>query len=254
MFWSTTQLGRAIRRKHPCQKPEERCCAAATAIDNDRFLVVGGHTDTILFDESCRVYDTRTRKWSKDWPDLNIGRRGHTCVTTNNKVYVIGGCGYKKGSLDSIEVLDLSESTPRWRILPQRLKHKRSCYAAATLEDPSKVIVVGGLNKNGDLASCEIVCLEQGQEGQTRTVPSLMTPRCELSLVAVENRFLVAVGGKCNRWEHLSLVEVLDLAAAPEEQRWRSLPSMRTARYGCTAFFLQGTTKLWLRAGAAPRT
>ena len=68
--------------------PEERCCAAATAIDNDRFLVVGGHTDTILFDESCRVYDTRTRKWSKDWPDLNIGRRGHTCVTTNNKVWM----------------------------------------------------------------------------------------------------------------------------------------------------------------------
>ena len=103
--------------------PEERCYAAATAIDNDRFLVVGGHTDTILFDKSCRVYDTRTRKWSKDWPDLNIGRRGHSCVTTNNKVYVIGGCGYKK--VDSIEVLDLSESTPRW-------KHKRSFYAAAT--------------------------------------------------------------------------------------------------------------------------
>ena len=81
MFWSTTLAKKSFFDAHThTSLPEKRCCAAATAIDK---VIVSFRllADTILSDESCRVYDTRGGKWSQDWPDLNIGRRKpHLCV------------------------------------------------------------------------------------------------------------------------------------------------------------------------------
>ena len=227
-----------------------------TAIDNHRFLVVGGTSPGTVCGKSCRVYDTRTREWSQDWPDLNIGRIHHTCVTTNNKVYVIGGYNYEEGGeLDSIEELDLSVPTPRWRILPQRLQCNREvCCAAVDPKDPNKVIVVGGRNKSGVLASCETVSLEEEQEGQTRTMPSLTTERYNFSLVAVKKRFLVVIGGERvteGTSERLSSVEVLDLYEAPEEQQWRALPSMRIVRRSFAALFSPRNNKIVVMGGGA---
>ena len=86
------------------------------------------------------------------WPDLNIARYYHACVcinnnnskTNNNKVvYAIGG--NNSGPLDRIEELDLSVGKPRWRILPQRLKKKRSgCSVVVDPTNPNNLIVVGG--------------------------------------------------------------------------------------------------------------
>ena len=198
--------------------PDKRWSSAATAIDDHRFLVVGGLP--LSSSKSCCLYDTRTKEWSQDWPDLNIGRSRHTCVTTNNKVYVIAGYNDENGGpLDSIEELDLSLPTPRWRVLPQRLKTKRDfCCAVVDPTDPNTVIVVGGSDTEHEpLASCEIVSLEEEQnhEGRTRTIPSLRTKRFRFGLVVVENRFLVAIGGGLSTV--LDSVEVLDLYEGPRD-------------------------------------
>ena len=234
--------------------PRRRLFSAATAIDDHRFLVVaGGGTSTY---KSCCVYDTRTKEWSDDWPDLNIGRESPTCVTTKNKVYAIGGRNSEEGgSLDSIEELDLSLRTPRWRVLPQRLQTKRSsCCAVVDPTDPNAVIVVGGVSSRGreTLTSCEIVSLEEepNHDGHTRTIPSLMTARSKFGLVVVENRFLVAIGGE-NEVTYSASVEVLDLYEAPRDQQWHALPSMRMRRCRFTVSYSPRSHKIVVVGGYA---
>ena len=174
--------------------PEVFFNSAATAIDEHRFLVVGGASPTDLgghYECSCRVYDTRTKKWSTNWPALNNARFMHACVCTNNKVYAIGG--YCFDYLNTVEELDLSLRTPEWRVLPQRLQKKRSlCSAVVDPTNPNNIIVVGGAGEGGD--SCEIISLT-AQEGPTETIPPLTTGREGLRTVVVENRFIVAMGG-----------------------------------------------------------
>ena len=220
--------------------PEGRGLSAATAIDEHRLLVVGGYTGTVV--GSCRMYDTRTKKWFTDWPDLNHARYLHTCVcTNNNKVYAIGGRNdqWRDGhALDTVEELDLSRGTPQWRILPQRLKKARAgCSAVVDPTNPNNIIVVGGECEGYCEDSCEIVSLEQAQEGQTTTIPSLPTPRGHHTLVLVENRFVVAMGGYNDRGQTVSAVEVLDLGEDPLQRQWRPLPSIKTARYQFAAFY-----------------
>ena len=79
---------------------------------------------------------------------------------------------------------------------------------------------------------------QQKKEGQTRTLPSMMTPRSEHTLILVENRFIVAMGGESNGSRIVSSVEYVDLEEEPQEQeQWRPLPSPKTARRSFAAFY-----------------
>ena len=232
--------------------PKERSGFAAITIDNQHLLVVGGKTArngvTNAYDSSCCVYDTKTREWS-DGPQLKIGRAHHTCVTAKSKVYALGGWVGGNRSLDFVEVLDLSLPLPSWRILPQRLGKKRmGCQAVVDPKNPNNIIVVGGFNSTY-LRCCEVVSLQEGQEEQTRTIPSLMTPRCGHAMVLVENRFLVVMGGRNGCVGYLSSVEVLDLDEAPEQQQWHPLPSMSTGRFQFAAFYSPRNRKIVVAGG-----
>ena len=224
--------------------PEARSYSAAIAINDDRLLVVGGHKSST--EKSCVVYDTRSKEWSTDWP-LNIGRYSHASVYTHNKkAYVIGG--YNE---DSIEEIDLSLPSPSWRVLPQRLNKERSgCCAIAHPKNPNYIIVVGGSNSNFHLRCCEMICLDQTQGGQTRRLPPMTTPRARHALVLVENRFIVAMGGVSTGNRYLSSVEYLDLEEEPQEQQqWRPLPSMKTARRNFAAFYSSENHKIVVAGG-----
>ena len=231
--------------------PKERSGFAAITIDNQHLLVVGGEAVKDgwgSYSSRCCVYDTKTREWS-DGPQLKIRRGSHTCVFATNKVYALGGWGGGKRALDSIEVLDLSLALPSWRILPQRLKKKRKgCQAVVDPKNPNNIIVVGGFNSTY-LRCCEVVSLQEGQEEQTRTIPSLMTPRCGHAMVLVENRFLVVMGGRNGCVGYLSSVEVLDLDEAPEQQQWHPLPSMSTGRFRFAAFYSPRNRKIVVAGG-----
>ena len=186
-------------RTHP-PLPEKRSYSTATAIDDHSLLVIGGYSSST--ERSCYVYDTRSEEWSTDWPLLNIGRWYHASVYTNDKkAYVIGGYKSNTGPLDSIEEIDLSLPTPNWRVLSQGLNKKRSgCRAIAHPKNPNNVIVVGGYNDNESyndkhLRCCEMVCLDQTQDGQTR-LPSMTTPRAYHTLVLKQHAdisFLVSL-------------------------------------------------------------
>ena len=147
-------------------------------------------------------------------------------------------------------VLDLSLPCPSWRILPQRLKKERiGCQAVVDPKNLNNIIVVGGYNYKAYHSCCEVVSLQRGQEEQTRTIPSLMTPRCGHAMVLVENRFLVVMGGRNGCVGYLSSVEVLDLDEAPEQQQWHPLPSMSTGRFQFAAFYSPRNRKIVVAGG-----
>ena len=239
---STTQTF----EKHP-PLGETRFLSAATAIDNWWLLVTGG---SMTLDGSCHVYDTTGNKGSTDVSPLGIVRVKHACVCTNNKVYAIGGgnphFNGNESNLDIVEVLDLPPNRG-WNLLPQRLSKRRSgCCAVVHPKNPNIIIVVGGYNDNDKyLSCCETIALEQGQ---TVTLPSLMTPRAYHMLALVENRFVVAMGGYDGS-QVVSSVEYLDLEEATQQQQWRPLPSMNAARSFFAAFYSPRNQRIVVAGG-----
>ena len=72
-------------------------------------------------EKPCRVHDTRSKKWSTDWPLYNVGRFYHACVCTNDKKeYVIG-----VSSRQHQREIDLSLRTSRWRVLSRHTSRWR---------------------------------------------------------------------------------------------------------------------------------
>ena len=229
--------------------PEPRYASAATAI-GDGLVVTGGRP--FSNSKSALVYNKMTKDWSA-MADLNIGRLHHACVSTkDNKCYVLGGMtSNEDNAMDCIEELDLSTSNNNWRVLPKRLGETRAgCCAVMHPRDPHSIVVVGGKNCRNDneydndddndefnyLDSCEIVSLLGGEPQQPQPqLPSLTTPRAHHTLVVVEKRFLVVMGGYNSTNKRLTSVEVLDLE---NQQQWHSMPCMRIARSHFAAFYV----------------
>jgi len=69
---------------HPTYK------ACATDINATSFVTIGGG----VLENDISIYNTVTKSWSKPWPQLMEGRRGHSCVRVNDKVIVAGGYLY----------------------------------------------------------------------------------------------------------------------------------------------------------------
>merc|ERR1712112_708468 len=66
--------------------------ACATDINATSFVTIGGGVS----EKDISVYNTVTKSWSKPWPQLTKGRRGHSCVRVNDKVIVAGGYLYSE--------------------------------------------------------------------------------------------------------------------------------------------------------------
>ena len=64
--------------------------ACATDINATSFVTIGGGVE----ENDVSLYNTKTHSWSKPWPKLTEGRRGHSCVRVHDKIIVAGGYKY----------------------------------------------------------------------------------------------------------------------------------------------------------------
>jgi len=64
--------------------------ACATDINATSFVTIGGGVE----ENDVSLYNTQTGSWSKPWPKLTEGRRGHSCVRVHEHIIVAGGYLY----------------------------------------------------------------------------------------------------------------------------------------------------------------
>jgi hypothetical protein len=131
-----------------------RLMHSATLLSNGSVLVVGG-SDGFNSLRSTALYDPQADEWSPG-DDLAEPRFDHSAtLLADGKVMVAGGWdshGIEEGWLDSVEVYDPAGG--RWRDLGM-LGSKRVGHRAALLLD-GRVLLTGGYNEGGSLASAEI--------------------------------------------------------------------------------------------------
>ena len=205
----------------------------------------GWHSGIVLSDE--------TAEWNEeDWPPLEgEWRMYHTSVVLHHPdndqahtVAVLGGYQKFHGILNSVLLLDLSEPSKRWRKGPP-LNKKRCKFAAVVCN--GGVYVLGG-NFGGD-GGTNLNCIERMdvkdllQSSSARRKEEWTTLRCRLSTrrkgcsaVAVQNRYIVVMGG-CNQRQTwgLSSVDIIDTINLTVIEG----PSMNTPREWCSSTVLR---------------
>ena len=159
---------------------------------------------------------------SGSWPPLLGGWRcSHASVIVNGEkkeqqtIVVIGGAT-AKGATNSVLLMALDKDTKQWRDGPC-LNHNRACHAAVVCN--GSVYAMGGGSKEHRLDSIEridLVALLKSPCTTNNTNPwrtltcTLSTPRGGCQAAAVNNRFIVIVGGYNGSF--LSSTDILDTA------------------------------------------
>ena len=87
-----------------------------------KIYVVGGLDEDEHYDDqgvphTTYIYDTVDDTWDVG-PELITGRSDHCVFAVGTKVYAVGGYTDSYATLDSVEVLDTSASSPAWAAAP----------------------------------------------------------------------------------------------------------------------------------------
>ena len=171
-----------------------------------------------------------TPEWNEDdWPPLEGGwRYPHATVVLdhldkelhndNNNgqtVVVLGGHQQGQGDVNSVLLLNLADPDKQWRE-GTPLNKKRSGHAAAVCN--GAVYVMGGYDEGSfdsieridadDLLHSSLTSSTTHESNWTRLSCRLSTGRVGCCAVAVQNRYIVVMGGYRNCW--LSLVDIID--------------------------------------------
>ncbi|XP_028414532.1 kelch-like protein 5 isoform X2 [Dendronephthya gigantea] len=152
-------------------------------------------------------------------------KKNHRAELVNGKLFILGGTtsGLCKDALDSVVVYDFikNEFKP-CPSLPQPV------FAMSTVTWGHMIIVVGGLNKNGQVLND--VIMYDTETGQSESLPCMIHKRCGSSVV-IMNDVIVVFGGWNKEQGYLNSVESFTIGG----DGWKELPGMIEKRYYATA-------------------
>ena len=168
--------------------------------------------------QSGLVLLNNSAEWNEnDWPPLKGGSRyDHASVVLDHTVVVLGGYQQGQGVLNSVFLLNLAEPSKQWREGPPLIK-KRDEHSAVVCN--GGIYVMGGRNLLNCIERIDVHDLLQSSlTTSTKHASSWKTLNCRLSTerrrccaVAVENRYIVVMGGrKSKRGQDLSSVDIMD--------------------------------------------
>ena len=112
-------------------------------------LIVGGHTTTSGFSDSCVVFNTLDYTVT-ELPKLNKGRKLFALAESGGKFYAMGGASMRNGSfhiMQSIEVFDKEKN--KWEISSMQLSQQRFSHEAVSYN--GFIYVFGGQNNTSDI-------------------------------------------------------------------------------------------------------
>ena len=171
--------------------------------------------------QSDLVFLNETAEWNEnDWPPLMGGwRYDHASVVLDHTVVVLGGIDEGYDTTNSVLVLNLSEANKRWREGPP-MNEGRADLAAVVCN--GGIYTIGGSNRENPVFDCvERIdvhdLLQSSLTNSSSHASNWTTLNCRLSkgktarcAVAVENRYIVVMGGCDRRRRPLRSVEVID--------------------------------------------
>ena len=210
----------------------------------------GEKDDLRSLDDFAR-YDIKANRWEA-LSSLPEPRSSHDSVIVGDKIYVMGGWNLEGGRdtgkwNDSMFVIDLSETKPMWKRLPQPFKrraiavaaHDGMIYAIGGMDsenDTSRSVDLFDTNKNiwsegpqipnGPMdgfgaAACSIeggVCFTPyvgtvlvSVEGGWKTVAELSKRRFFHRLVPIRGNRLVAIAGANRTDGHMANLEIVEI-------------------------------------------
>ena len=196
--------------------------------------------------------DERVEWDENDWPPLEGGARDfHASVVLDHRdnkddnrnhkgqtVVVMGGNQQGQGPTSSVLVLNLSESNKQWREGPTMNKSREE-HAAVVCN--GGIYVMGGWNRENPVLDCmermdannllkSLSTTRSTHESHWTTLTCrLSTRRCGCCAVAVNNQYIVVLGGWNSHW--LSSVEIIDTS----NHTVTAGPSMNVPRSFCAS-------------------
>lgn len=129
--------------------PSPRCLFAMGEFDNLLFAVAGKDLQSSESLDSVLCYDTEKMKWLET-KKLPLKIHGHSVLSQNGLVYCIGGKTDENKTINKMFTYNHKKS--EWKELAA-MKTPRSMFGAVVHK--GKIIVVGGVNEDGLLSSCE---------------------------------------------------------------------------------------------------
>uniref|UniRef100_A0A9J7XX61 Kelch-like family member 41a n=2 Tax=Cyprinus carpio TaxID=7962 RepID=A0A9J7XX61_CYPCA len=129
--------------------PSPRCLFTMGEFENLLFAVAGKDLQTNESLDSVLCYDVDKMKW-QETKKLPLRIHGHSAISQNGLVYCIGGKTDENKTIDKMFAYNHKKS--EWKELAA-MKTPRSMFGAVLHK--GKIIVVGGVNEDGLLDSCE---------------------------------------------------------------------------------------------------
>ena len=219
---------------------------ASVRLRDGRVLVTGGYTGVtatagVLAYSSARIYDPQTGTWAK--PGLmHVARyQPSAALLADGRVLVAGGVYADENSFDTRASAELFDpGTGKWSVTGS-MKTARSAASAVTLDD-GRVLVVGGVDSDGDpLRTAEVF---DPDSGRWSSAGSLAKARAGFTLTLLPDGSVLAVGGDPGgSWasdKPLASAERFD----PSSGTWSPAASMATPRTLHVAALLEDGTVL----------
>jgi N-acetylneuraminic acid mutarotase len=195
----------------------------ATAYRGDLY-VHGGYTgarDLSAATGALLRYDPERNHWRR-LPPSPTARAAHALAALGNRLYAAGGAG-DGGSLRSLEIYDFKRR--RWTSGPS--------FPFGPARNHTTGIASGGrfyVIAGRDAENYTAVERYNPRRRAWEDVPDLRTPRGGIASARLRDGRIVVFGGE-NLTPAGTTIAAVELFN-PRTGRWRSLPSMRTARHG----------------------
>lgn len=238
----------------PAQAPPALAAAradhAATLLADGRTLLVAGGRNGPNQLKTVELYNVVANGW-RGTQDMTTPRADHTASTLpDGRVLVLGGHN-GTGTLKSAELYD--PETETWSQFPE-LRGEREGHTATLYADPQtrrlRLIVLGGRNRGGVLATAEIYDFATGAWTDAGKLPSERTG--QTATLLPDQRHILVVGGT-TATDAIAPPALLDLVTGA----WASAPPLPVSRRAFAATLLPNGRVLLtggVAAGAASGT
>ncbi|KAI7808732.1 kelch-like protein 41a [Triplophysa rosa] len=207
--------------------PSPRCLFAMGEFDHLLFAVAGKDLQSNESLDSVLCYDTEKMKWLET-KKLPLKIHGHCAISQNGLVYCIGGKTDENKTISKMFAYNHKKS--EWKELAA-MKTPRSMFGAVVHK--GKIVVVGGVNEDGLLSSCEAYDFETNK---WETFAEFAQERSSVNVLSAGG-VLYALGGftiKENENKECVPSEITDIWQYEEDKKqWVGM--LREMRYAAGA-------------------